>query len=256
MSKRDVRRMRTVPLRELAVFEACQARVGLVREVVEEYAELYRSKDCSLPPVEAFEVARRLHLIDGFHRYEAAREAGREAIGVRIVGKGTVDECVWRATSSNQGHGLRRTNADKRRAARLALLSEVGQEQSSRVVAEHIGVSPDLVSRVREEIEARQSSPATQVSSDDNSTVEGSSGLKPVAKVAGKDGKRYPRRRRNAKPAHLPPDRVKRARTVASQKCQRLREELGDLWPAELAEVGVEVDQLLEQAKRRCEGTS
>src|SRR5690606_39168080 len=73
-----------------------------------------------------------------------------------VVGEGTIDEAIWHAAAVNQTHGVRRTNADKRRAVRLALETEIGMEQSSRVIAEHVGVSHTFVERLREELAAER----------------------------------------------------------------------------------------------------
>lgn len=150
----------TVPVEEVVLDERCQARAEVSHETVAEYADAYRSKT-KLPPVDVFAVVGKLYLVDGFHRIAALRVAGASFARVRIVGEGDLDAAIWHATSVNAAHGLRRSNADKRRAVTIALASSIGSEQSSAIIAEHCGVSRNFVSELRAELE--------RVSSDDTS---------------------------------------------------------------------------------------
>lgn len=143
----------TVPVEEVVLDERCQARATIDPDTIREYAEAYKAKT-KLPPVDVFRVAGKLYLVDGFHRFAALRSAGDTFARVRVVGDGSLDEAVWHATSVNATHGLKRTNADKRRAVEIALRSAIGSEQSSRTIAEHVGVSDFLVRDVRAEVEA------------------------------------------------------------------------------------------------------
>ena len=152
---------KTVPIEEVILDERCQARAEVSHETVTEYADAYRS-GAKLPPVDVFAVLGKLYLVDGFHRLAALRVAAESFARVRIVGQGDIDAAVWHATSVNGTHGLRRSNADKRRAVELALRSAIGSEQSSAIVAEHCGVSRNFVSELRAELEG-------DVSSDDTS---------------------------------------------------------------------------------------
>ena len=143
------------PIREIVLNQRCQARVEPHPDIVDEYAAAYRSK-AKMPPVDVFIVDGAPHLIDGWHRISGAIKAEATWITCEIVGTGTLEEAVWKALAANQTHGIRRTNEDKRRAVRLALESPIGNEQSARVLAEHIGVSVDLVLRIRGEWEAER----------------------------------------------------------------------------------------------------
>lgn len=182
---------RKVPPSELHFDPRCQSRIAIDSDAVAEYQAAYEAK-AEMPPPEVFSVDGALYVVDGYHRVAAAIGAGVSFLRVTIVGEGTMDQAVWRATSANRGHGLRRTNADKRRAVRMALESPIGQEQSSRVIADHCGVSANFVAQVRHELEGQLSSDdscgddptanvrSSQLSSDDSS--------EPVRR-RGKDGK-------------------------------------------------------------------
>ena len=166
------------PIREIVLNQRCQARVEPHPDIVDEYAAAYRSK-AKMPPVDVFIVDGAPHLIDGWHRISGAIKAEATWITCEIVGTGTLEEAVWKALAANQTHGIRRTNEDKRRAVRLALESPIGNEQSNRVIAEHVGVGDQIVASVRAEFEASRRA-ATCV----NHAPE------PV-KRTGKDGKSY-----------------------------------------------------------------
>jgi hypothetical protein len=143
---------KTVPVEDIILDERLQARAEISHEAVAEYAEAYRT-GAKLPPLDVYRVSGKLYLVDGFHRIAAVRVACQTFARIRVVGDGTLDDAVWHATAVNATHGLRRSNADKRRAVLLALRSGIGAEQSSRVIAEHVGVSDFLVREVRNEVE-------------------------------------------------------------------------------------------------------
>lgn len=175
---------KAVAIDDLVIDQRLQARVGLDADAVEEYAAAYSNKH-KLPPIETFDVEGTLYVVDGFHRVPAAVEAGETFIRVEVAGEGSLDDAIWHAMAVNQGHGVRRTNEDKRRAVRLAVQSAIGREQSSRVIAEHLGVSDMLVGKVRKDWEAGQ--------------VQ-TNGTSPPVTRTGKDGKSYPTKPRKAPP--------------------------------------------------------
>lgn len=136
-------------LAEVSVDGGTQTRAdGTVPAVVEEYADLLRA-GVELPPVEVVEEDVMHWLWDGFHRYQAARLAGRDTVRCRIT-PGTLADARWLALSANKAHGLRRSNADKRRAVELALA--IHPEMSDRAIAEHCGVSDPFVGSVRKQV--------------------------------------------------------------------------------------------------------
>ena len=150
-----VTRTHLVPIESIVMAPECQGRAELNAEVVREYFELYLA-GVQLPPIEVFDVQGTPYLVDGFHRHDAACASGLVEIEAVFVGRGTFDEAVWYSTGVNKNHGLRRSNADKRRAVRNALLNPIGQEQSSRTIAKHVGVSHTMVNDVRAEVEGRR----------------------------------------------------------------------------------------------------
>jgi len=133
-----------------------QTRVALNEETLQEYAEIYREDEYKLPPVEAVQVGLSdpLLLTDGFHRVEAARRAGRTRIRCLLT-KGTPTDALKAALKANAEHGLRRTNADKRKALGMAWDRReelFGGEPSHEMLAEACGVSKSTARRFRDEL--------------------------------------------------------------------------------------------------------
>lgn len=88
-------------------------------------------------------------LADGFHRVAAARQAGLVDIEA-IVHDGGRREALLHAVGANARHGLRRGNADKRRAVELPLADAEWGAKSSNWIAQTCGVSQPFVAQVRE----------------------------------------------------------------------------------------------------------
>jgi hypothetical protein len=140
--------VRKVHVSDLVLDDRCQARETINSDAIAEYSLAYES-GVELPPISVFAVSGKLYVVDGYHRAPAAIKAGLDFIRINIVGEGTLDDAAWYATGVNQSHGVRRSNADKRRAVRMALETEIGVEQSTQTLAKHVGVSVELATEVR-----------------------------------------------------------------------------------------------------------
>ncbi|MBK9166258.1 MAG: ParB-like nuclease domain-containing protein [Bryobacterales bacterium] len=127
-----------------------QARTFTSPGAVEDLAEDIE-RGATLPPLDVFDTGDGdLILVDGFHRLAALRRAGAVEVDVRVH-RGDVHEARWYACGANQAHGLRRTNADKRRAVVMALALPQAEGLSDREIARHCGVSHQHVSNIRAE---------------------------------------------------------------------------------------------------------
>src|SRR5262249_46728881 len=122
---------------------------GLNQETVHEYAEAMRSGDI-FPPVTVFFDGTDHWLAEGFHRTEAARKAGREKIP--DVRNGTARDAILFGIGSNATHGLRRTQADKRRAVERLLADPEWARWSDRKIGEVARVDHKTVAKVRREM--------------------------------------------------------------------------------------------------------
>jgi len=96
-----------------------QIRARLDDDTVEEYAAAMK-EGAKFPPAIVFHDGSQYLLADGFHRVAAAVRNGFKdfAFDVRA---GSKSETLKYALSANAQHGLKRTNADKRRSVELAL---------------------------------------------------------------------------------------------------------------------------------------
>jgi hypothetical protein len=127
-----------------------QARAGLHEPTVTEYVEAMRAGE-EFPAVVVFYDGTDYWLADGFHRQAATLYVGRDYI-VADVRQGTKRDAVLYAVGANARHGLRRTDADKRRAVETLLRDDVWSKWSNREVARQCGVSKGFVGDVRAEL--------------------------------------------------------------------------------------------------------
>jgi hypothetical protein len=129
---------------------------------VSDYAEDMKNGQ-TFPPLSVVFDGEHYWLWDGFHRLAAhvKNEAKFVACEVR---QGKVEEARWLALGANKNHGLRRTNADKRRAVEMALKSR--PKMSDRAIAEHCGVSHQTVCNHREALSKVDSQPDTRTGRD------------------------------------------------------------------------------------------
>lgn len=139
-----------------------RARVDL--ETVDQYAEAM-ADGAQFPPVTVFDDGNQFILADGFHRVMAAARNGFNDI-LADVRKGTKLDALKFALGANAAHGLRRTNADKRRSVELAL--QEWPKLSDREIAKICAVSNNFVGEVRSQLSSDDSSvsPTTRIGAD------------------------------------------------------------------------------------------
>lgn len=130
-------------------------RAEVNEEVVAEYVEAMKRGD-EFPPVLLYWDGKTevYTLADGFHRFQAWQTINPSAFIPAKIKLGTDETARWAAIGANQDHGLRRTNADKRRAVELALLHPKGVNKSNRLIARYVGVDEGTVRNVRYDLEA------------------------------------------------------------------------------------------------------
>lgn len=120
-----------------------QCRAAIDAGTVDEYAErMTEYPEDKFPPVELYGTVGRAWIADGWHRVLAAKQVGFVDIEANIHPGGRMD-ALKVALGANASNGLRRTNADKRRAVEIAC-REFSQ-LSSRQIADLCGVSADMV---------------------------------------------------------------------------------------------------------------
>lgn len=138
-----------------------QPREAFDEAVLAEYAERMELDDRGFivdpsgqdwDPIVVYDDDDQLWLADGFHRVRAARSRGINAFQARVI-VGNLRDAIKFSLSANAKHGLRRTNADKRRAVERALQDSEWGAFSARALAELCAVSDYMVRQTRSQLE-------------------------------------------------------------------------------------------------------
>lgn len=163
---------KTLPISKIRTDGGTQMRVQLDAKTVDEYAEVY-SEGGELPPVKVVYDGKDYWLWDGFTRIEARKKAGLADVDVEVT-KGNQRDAVLLSCGANAQHGLKRSNADKRKAVETLLQDPEWAKWSDQQIADSVFVSQPFVRSVRESGYNIITSPDTRI---------------------GKDGKEYPAKR-------------------------------------------------------------
>jgi len=143
----------TISLNDLSTDEGTQSRCEVNEETVLSYAQDLED-GATFPPVTVFQDGETYYLADGFHRVAAYREVKREEIEADIR-EGGRREAILFSVGANAAHGLRRTNADKRRAVEILLKDEEWSKWSDREIAKKCWVAPNTVGNGRRNLSAQ-----------------------------------------------------------------------------------------------------
>ena len=138
---------KSIPIAKIKVDETTYPREKLNDEAVEDYGRLMKEGK-KLPPIIVFQEGKKYHLADGWHRLEGAKSFGKKEIEADVR-KGSQRDAIQFAVGANDKHGLRRTNADKRRAVLIVLDDEEWRQWSVNKIASLCNVSWDLVEKIR-----------------------------------------------------------------------------------------------------------
>lgn len=140
----------TLALEKIRIDGGTQPREYLNELVLSDYAEAMAEGD-KFPPLVIFYDGSHYWLADGFHRFFATKQLGHETIAAEVH-PGTRRDALFYAVGANAVHGLRRTNAYKRRSAMTLLQDEEWQRWSNREIARQCGVTHSFVSKLRKEL--------------------------------------------------------------------------------------------------------
>ncbi len=146
-----------IALKDIRTDGNTQSRAMLDQDVVSEYAELVKDGG-ELPAVLLFDDGAHKWLADGFHRYFGYAQADRASIPAEVR-TGTQRDAMIFSWGANASHGLRRTNADKRKAVASALADTEYAAKSDRELAKVCGVSHQFVSNMRKPAEKPEPKP-------------------------------------------------------------------------------------------------
>jgi len=142
--------MSDLPLEDIRRDRDIQPRAGALSTArVREYAKAMR-EGVTFPPIVVFQEGGNYWLADGFHRCAAAEAAQLTEIEADIR-PGTQREAMLYAVGANAEHGLRRTNADKRRAVFVLLQDKEWSTWSDHDIARKTHTTQPFVSKLRRE---------------------------------------------------------------------------------------------------------
>jgi hypothetical protein len=146
-----------------------QTRAGLLEETIEEYTNRLKvDPDCPWDrPAVVFDDGVEYWLADGFHRHQAYSRAGLETMPCEIHVGEQRDALVY-ALSANHQHGLKRSQADKRRAIQIALGDSEWRDWSDHQVARLCAVDHKTVAVVRETLTREFPSDTEKTASQDS----------------------------------------------------------------------------------------
>lgn len=124
-----------------------QPRAEIDPFVVEDYAAALND-GVALPPVTVFYDGNDYWLADGFHRVSATKKLNKTEIEADVK-QGTQRDAILFSVGANSSHGLRRTNADKRRAVECLLRDTEWTKWSNVEISKRCNVSESLVRTLR-----------------------------------------------------------------------------------------------------------
>ena len=143
--------MKAINLAAIRLDGDTQSRAEINNDAVSDYVDAIKG-GAEFPPIVVFFDGASYWLADGFHRYFGADHAGMTEIQAEVL-HGTQQDAQLFSFSVNAAHGLRRTNADKRKAVMGALQHPVSGQWSDNKIAKHCGVSHPTVASVRASLE-------------------------------------------------------------------------------------------------------
>ena len=143
--------IRDILLGQIEAGGSTQMRVaGIDAAVVADYADAMDT-GAAFPPIIVFFDGAAYWPGDGFHRIEAARRIDRKSI-TADVRDGAQRDALLLAASANANHGLRRTQADKRRSIETLLCDPEWARWSNRRIGKECAVDHKTVAKVRAEL--------------------------------------------------------------------------------------------------------
>lgn len=134
-----------------------QSRAQIDTDTVTEYADAINDSQ-EMPPVILFKDGDSYFIGDGWHRVLAHKKLDRKTIEATIK-KGGKREALLFAAGANAGHGLRRSNADKRHAVEMLLGDKEWGKWADREIARRCVVSHEMVRQVRASLSTDDSEP-------------------------------------------------------------------------------------------------
>lgn len=138
------------------------ARATIHQPTVLEYA-IAMQNGHHFPPIVVFFDNSNYWLVDGFHRFDAARHLNYKDVEVDLK-FGDLRQAILYAVGANAAHGLRRTPADKKHVVKLLLEDTEWGKWSDRAIARYTVTSHTFVAKVRSTLTGNVASKRTYTS--------------------------------------------------------------------------------------------
>lgn len=144
--------LKTLNILSIRIDSGTQSRVEMNEQTVSEYADAMK-EGAEFPPLVVYHDGTEYYLADGFHRLIAAQRADKTSFPCEVIA-GTLRDAILASLSANSSHGLRRTNADKRKAVLTILQDDEWLlTYTLREISKLCNVSYQLVANIKEELE-------------------------------------------------------------------------------------------------------
>lgn len=142
-------------LSNLHIHPDIQVRISSDDDALERYTMAYKDFVFGLPPIKVCvsKVTGEFYVVDGHHRFEAAKRAGLTCIEGFDLGEMSLAEMISESISSNCAQGLALTRQDRKRAAEL--LCKYNPQITARDAAKKVGLSKSLVATILKEYRAK-----------------------------------------------------------------------------------------------------
>jgi uncharacterized ParB-like nuclease family protein len=138
-------------IQSIIIDKGTQSRAAISEDTVTDYAEAMQAGD-EFPPVIVYHDGVEYYLADGFHRLHAVKRLGKTSIQADVR-TGTLRDAILYSLGANRDHGLRRSNADKRKCVQTLLDDFEWGDLSVNEMARICAVSPQLVLAVKQEMD-------------------------------------------------------------------------------------------------------
>jgi len=152
----------TIQIGKIRTDGGTQMRVALNTDTVDDYADLiYTQPGLSSgwpfdKPIVVYYDGENYWLADGFHRLAAVRKIHKNNDSILIpadIRAGIRRDAILYAAGANSNHGLRRTNADKRRTVETLLGDAEWAQWSDQEISRRCAVDPKTVGNIRREMQ-------------------------------------------------------------------------------------------------------
>ncbi len=137
----------SIALNKIRIDGGTQPRAAISEQTYRDYAA-YMTEGKKLPPPDVFFDGTEYWLADGYHRFFAAKFLERTCLTCEVHA-GTRRDAVLFSVGANHGHGLQRTNADKRKAVMTLLSDDEWRQKSNPQIATICGVGDEMVRVMR-----------------------------------------------------------------------------------------------------------